>query len=171
MSMDVADILRRVDRGVLRDAEHLAATPAVAAQLLIGHIKLFIDQLIAVTYGMKPGRQRLMLTMEVYWEGSFRRRYLRAHCIETVRDDAAALARVSRCGELIGNLIYVEMKACGIEHLSEYAHEFMRRTRDVARQELEANARLPSLRQTQYEWLETLCHRALYRGLGPFILR
>ncbi len=169
--MDVADILRRIDRGVLRDAEDLATTPAAAAQLLIGHLKLFIDQLIAVTRGMRPGRQRLMLTMEVYWEGSFRRRHLRTQCIETIRDHAECFERITQAGIPIGNLIYVEMKVCGIEHPSEYAQEFMRRVRDVARQELETNTRLPALRQTQYEWLEALCHRAQYRGLGPFILR
>ena len=171
MTMDVVEILRRVDSGALRDADDLALTPVTATQLLIGHIKLFLDQLIAVTLGMRPGPQRLMLTMEIYWEGSFRRRNLRSRCLELIRDDTEAFGRVSRCGEQISKLIYVEMKACGIEHQADYAQEFMRRVLDVARQELLAGARLSALRQTQYEWLEALCHRARYRGLGPFILR
>ncbi|HEY0973897.1 MAG TPA: hypothetical protein VGE57_05340 [Solimonas sp.] len=171
MSTDVAQILRQIDRGAVRDADDLVIAPDAAAALLIGHLKLFLDQLIGVTYGMRPGRQRLMLTMEVYWEGSFRRRHLRSRCIELIRDREAALRQVADCGEQIGKLIYVEMKACGIEHLSEFSRDFMRRVRDVARQELEADTRLPALRQTQYEWLDALCHRAQYRGLGPFILR
>ncbi len=170
MNMDVAELLRRIDRGTLRDADDLAETPQAAAELLIGHLKLFLDQLIAVTYGMKPGRQRLMLTMEIYWEGSFRRRQLRARCLEALHDHSE-FERVRRTGEPIRHLIYVEMKACGIEALSDYSSEFVRRMRDVARQELMQGERLPALRQTQFEWLDALCHRAQYRGLGPFILR
>lgn len=168
--MDVAEILRQVDRGQISDTSRYGLTPESAADLLIGHIKLFLDQLVAVTHGMRPGKQRLMLTMEVYWEGCFRRRHLRRQCIGSLHAHPA-FEQVTRSGELLNSLIYLEMKACGLEHPRDHAQEFMRRVRDVARQELIYNERQPRIRQSHYEWLDVICHRAQYRGVGPFVLR
>lgn len=163
MGMDITSILRRIDRGALRDAEDLVTTPETASELLIGHLKLFLEQFSTATYGMKPGQQRLMLAMEIYWEGNFRRRHLRTHCLEMLREHPA-FERVKLHGESILQLIDIEMKSCGIEPRTEHAPEFMRRMRDVARQELLREQRLPELRHTQYEWLEALCLRARYRA-------
>ena len=85
---------------------------------------------VAVTHGMRPGKQRLMLTMEVYWEGCFRRRHLRRQCIGSLHAHPA-FEQVTRSGELLNSLIYLEMKACGLEHPRDHAQEFMRRVRDV----------------------------------------
>lgn len=160
---NVGELMRRVDRGQVMDTTQLASQPATAALLLIGHLKLFLDQLIALTHGMKPGRARLMLTMEIYWEGCFRRRSLRTHCLEVVREDRTAFSHVLLRGELIRHLIYCELKACGLEQPGEHALEFMRRMRDVARQELASNQRQTAARQSQYEWLDAVCHRAQYQ--------
>lgn len=168
--MDAADILRRIDRGTSQDPEDLPDTPEGASELLIGHVNLFYEQLAAVTHGMKPGCQRLMLTMEIFWEGYFRRRALRAHCIPILRNHPLAAA-VHERGESVRELIHVDLKAGGVEPIEEQTSELMRRIRDVAREELARDQRLPALRQIQYEWLERLCHNAKHRSLGKIDLR
>jgi hypothetical protein len=167
MNIEATDIVRRIDRGATADLVRLADTPEHAFDLLHAHVLLFFEQLSVMAGHATPGYQRLLLTMEIFWEGHFRRRALRAHCIPMLRGHPLS-ERLRQSGEYpLLDCIRSELQACAMEAPADTAGELVRRMRDVAREELARDLRLPTLRQIQYDWLARLCQPASGAGDPP----
>lgn len=163
MDTHAADISRRIDRRTAVELGELAATPEQASALLTSHIQLFFEQLAAVTHSMQPGYQRLMLTMEMFWENAFRHRLLYSHCNAVLRGHPLE-DQVRQYGEPLRERVRNEMRACLIDPVEEPTRELLRRLRDISREETTQDQRLPALRQIQYEWLERICQQATDRS-------